>query len=77
MIVSSICNCERRKAIFGFIAVCIAFLLAYFGSDFQFGYLKTHTMLSIFTILVVSGYGIFRMAIWLQCLIDYNNKYKL
>lgn len=74
---SEICNCERRKAIFGAIVMCFSFLVAFFGSDSQFGYLHTHTMLSIAVILIANLYGAFRIAFWLQCLMDYNSKTKL
>jgi len=77
MITTKVCDLERRKAILGLIAVCVATLLLYFGSDYRFGYLKTHTILSIGTILAMSAYGFFRIAFWLQCITDYNNKTKL
>lgn len=70
------CAQARKQAKIGALLVALGMILMYLGADSNFGYLKQHTLLSLFIILSLLGYGAYLVGGWVQCLSDYNDKHR-
>jgi len=70
------CVQVRKKAKIGAFLLVLGLILMYLGADSHFGYWKEHTLLALFIIILLVGYGGYLVGCWTQCLSDYNDKHR-